>query len=70
MIIQEEYIIQTFRWNTFTINILKIYFLTSAEEDRIMEQVFKEKNIRINQDLLWVNQPKNNRGGAGKPKWP
>ena len=46
---------------------LKIYFSTSAEEDRIMEQVFKRKNIRINKDLLWVNQPKNNRYIWQKP---
>ena len=38
-----------------------MYFSTAVEEDRIMEQVFKRKSIRINKDLLWVNQPKNNR---------
>ena len=46
-------------WNTFTINSFKIYLSTSAEEDRIMEQVFKRKNIRINKDLL---QMKPNQG--------
>ena len=44
-----------------------MYFSTSAEEDRIMEQVFKRKNIRINKDFLWVNQPKNNRYDWQKP---
>ena len=32
-----------------------------------MEQVFKRKNKRINKDLLWVNQPKNNRYIWQKP---
>ena len=44
-----------------------MYFSTSAEEDRIMEQVFKRKSIRINKDLLQVNQPKNNRYIWQKP---
>ena len=44
-----------------------MYFSTSAEEDRIMEHVFKRRSIRINKDPLHVNQPKNNRYVWQKP---
>ena len=55
-------------WNTFTRNNLKISFSILAQEDRIMQEVFKGNIIQISKDLLCINQPKNNRYVWDKPK--
>ena len=44
------------------------FFLTLAEEDQIVIQVFKRKNIRINKNLLRVNQEKVNHYMWKKPQ--